>query len=39
MGEFSVGVDPRALKLWGDGRSIAQSPVQPQCVIAIPSLR
>eukprot|EP00069_Balaena_mysticetus_P019633 bmy_12318T0 len=33
MGEISVGVNPGALKLWGNGRRIDRSPEQPQGVI------
>lgn len=33
MGEISIGVNPGALKLWGNERSIDQSPEQPQGVI------
>ena len=38
MGEISTGVSPGALKLWGNGRSINQSPEQPQVVITSFSL-
>lgn len=38
MGEISIGVNPGALKLWGNGRSSVQSPEQPQGITASFSL-
>ena len=36
MGEISIGVNPGALKLRGNGRSSGQSPEQPGVLLQVP---